>query len=247
MTTICKQAGAGPSRGHTPNTSKLASALMLAAGLAAGMGALVSPAAQAADNPGYVTDQRGNPVKSGAGLCWRTNQWTPALALEECDPGLAPKSAAPTPAPVASQTSPAAAPTQAAAPKRCDFSTDLQADQLFALGKAKLNKAAEKRLQEVVGKARSSCGSISLVVITGHTDRLGKAQSNQKLSEQRAEAVKKFLVKQGFAADTLDTFGAGKTQPVAGLKCDDRLPRAKLVQCLAPNRRVTVEIKGTAK
>lgn len=41
--------------------------------------------------------------------------------------------------------------------------------------------------------------------------------------------------------------GAGKTQPVPGVKCDDKLPRKKLIECLAPNRRVVVEVQGPAK
>jgi OOP family OmpA-OmpF porin len=35
----------------------------------------------------YAIDQRGYVVKSGTGLCWRTGYWTPAMAIEECDPG----------------------------------------------------------------------------------------------------------------------------------------------------------------
>jgi OOP family OmpA-OmpF porin len=40
---------------------------------------------------GYAIDQRDNVVKSGFGLCWRTGYWTPAMAIEECDPDLVKK------------------------------------------------------------------------------------------------------------------------------------------------------------
>lgn len=48
--------------------------------------------------------------------------------------------------------------------------------------------------------------------IAGHTDRLGESDKNQVLSEQRAEAVKAYLVKAGVAADRLETTGYGDTR-----------------------------------
>ena len=46
-------------------------------------------------------------------------------------------------------------------------------------------------------------------------------------------------------AANVETMGAGKTQPIKS--CDDKLGRKKLIECLAPNRRVTVDVKGPAK
>ena len=57
---------------------------------------------------GYVIDQRGYVVKSGTGLCWRTGYWTPAMAIEECDPDLVKKPA------MAAPAKPAVAPAAAA-------------------------------------------------------------------------------------------------------------------------------------
>ncbi|MEI7501657.1 MAG: OmpA family protein [Paludibacter sp.] len=53
------------------------------------------------------------------------------------------------------------------------------------------------------------------VEISGHTDNIGDDQKNQILSEQRALAVKEFLVKEGCNADNFITKGYGKTRPVA--------------------------------
>ena len=83
--------------------------------------------------------------------------------------------------------------------------------------------------------------------VRGYTDNTGSLQYNQKLSEKRAEAVKTFLQKKGVPGDKIDTMGAGKTQPAQGIKCEDSLPRKKLIECLAPSRRVVVEVKGAAK
>ena len=69
----------------------------------------VSALAQTPPN-GYVVNSSASVVKSGFGLCWRTGYWTPAMAVEECDPDLV-KKAAP-----AAATSKAAAPVAAAPP-----------------------------------------------------------------------------------------------------------------------------------
>ncbi|MEI8085004.1 MAG: OmpA family protein [Paludibacter sp.] len=53
------------------------------------------------------------------------------------------------------------------------------------------------------------------VEISGHTDNIGDDQKNQILSEQRAMAVKEFLVNEGCTADNFITKGYGKTRPVA--------------------------------
>ena len=79
---------------------------------------------------------------------------------------------------------------------------------------------------------------IDRVTITGHTDRLGSEEYNQKLSEKRAQTVKQYLVDQGVAANRLEAIGRGESQPV--VQCDDA-DRAKLIKCLEPNRRVVVE------
>jgi len=50
--------------------------------------------------------------------------------------------------------------------------------------------------------------------IAGHTDRVGKSDKNQVLSEQRAAVVKAYLVQAGVAAERLSTIGYGDTQPL---------------------------------
>jgi OOP family OmpA-OmpF porin len=74
---------------------------------------------------------------------------------------------------------------------------------------------------------------------------LGSAQYNQKLSERRAEAVKAYLVKQGADAAKIETYGFGKTLQVKS--CPDQKERKALIECLQPNRRVVVEVEGTAR
>ncbi len=222
---------------------KAANQLMQAA-VAATLGLTIPAAsAQAPNNDGYLFDTRGAVAKSGSGLCWKTMRWTPAMAVAECDPELAKKPEAAQPAAPA----PAPKPVAPAAPKTCNFAYTLQSDATFAFGKADLNAAGKAQLDKNVVAKLGACASVKLMLITGHTDRLGSHATNQKLSEKRADAVRGYLVAKGAKADSLETMGAGKTQAVPGVKCDDKAPRKDLIACLAPNRRVVIEVQGPAK
>ncbi len=53
------------------------------------------------------------------------------------------------------------------------------------------------------------------VTIEGHTDSIGSEAYNQRLSERRADAVKRYLVSRGVEADRLETVGYGKSRPIA--------------------------------
>ncbi|MEJ7661336.1 MAG: OmpA family protein [Hymenobacter sp.] len=65
--------------------------------------------------------------------------------------------------------------------------------------------------------------------IAGHTDRLGESDKNQVLSEERAAAVKAYLVRAGIAADRLETVGYGDARPLH-LSPDARNRRVEVSQ-----------------
>ena len=77
------------------------------------------------------------------------------------------------------------------------------------------------------------------MLITGHTDRIGDDKYNQRLSERRAAAVKKYIASQGVEESRLHAVGKGEKEPVEACK---GVRGKKLIQCLQPNRRVVVEI-----
>lgn len=197
----------------------------------------------------YLQDGRAIITRSGSALCWHTAYWTPADAVPGCDGVLAaPVAKVGTPAAI-SPPSPIAAPTAApapkpAAPKRCDFAITLQNDETFDFNKATLKSGAKQRIDSEMMAKLSTCARLDLVIVTGHTDLIGQHQANQKLSEKRADAVAAYLTSKGVNA-TIDTMGMGKTQQIKA--CDDKLPRAKLTECLAPNRRVVIEGRGIAR
>jgi outer membrane protein OmpA-like peptidoglycan-associated protein len=90
----------------------------------------------------------------------------------------------------------------------------LGAELLFDSGKSALRPEAATSLQQL---AQLLLGEPGLpVLIEGHTDNVGNAQSNQTLSEQRAEAVKQWLATDGKVPGAcIATKGFGATKPVA--------------------------------
>jgi outer membrane protein OmpA-like peptidoglycan-associated protein len=91
---------------------------------------------------------------------------------------------------------------------------DLSADVLFDFDKADLKPAADADLGKVAEVARANPGTP--IQVAGHTDSKGADAYNQRLSEQRAEAVKAWLVEQGgVEAARIQTRGWGETRPVA--------------------------------
>jgi photosystem I P700 chlorophyll a apoprotein A2 len=88
----------------------------------------------------------------------------------------------------------------------------LSADVLFDFDKAELKREARPALDKVVALLKSY--SKANARIEGHTDSKGDKAYNQKLSERRAESVRKFLAGQG-ATLRMSTRGWGETKPVA--------------------------------
>jgi len=106
-------------------------------------------------------------------------------------------------------------------------------DILFETGKADLKQELRENLS-AIGAILQSLLTESKVIVEGHTDNVGSAEFNQKLSEERAKAVMKYLVERGVDAKRLQAVGYGLTKPVADNKTEEG--RAK-------NRRVELVIK----
>ena len=198
----------------------------------------------ARDASAYMQDGRGVVTRSAFGLCWRSGYWTPSDGIAGCDGELVAPIVKPIAPPIVAAEQVATTPVVPAAPKRCDFALTLASDETFHFNKSALTDSAKKRIGSEVGGKLSACSKVEIVMITGHTDRLGSQRYNQKLSDKRAEAVAAYLRSQGVSAQ-IDTLGVGKTQSVKS--CDDALIRSKLVECLAPNRRVVIEVRGISQ
>lgn len=178
---------------------------------------------------GYVVDSRGHVLRNSYKECVRTGFWTPAMAIPECDPNLAPK-------PVAAavvKEAPKPAPKESWKTVVTQKLITIEGTS-FDTNSAKLKPEADKKLGEVVDFATQN--KDANLAITGYTDSRGSDKLNQGLSERRAESVKAYLVKKGISAERITTKGEGAANPVG----DNATKEGR-----AQNRRV--EIKSMVK
>ena len=108
----------------------------------------------------------------------------------------------------------------------------LSGSVLFASNKDALLPAAQERLGQVGDALKTQ--DDHKIVVEGHTDSQGSAQSNQGLSERRAQAVVSFLIARGVPVDQIRAQGLGPSRPIA----DNTSPEGR-----ANNRRVEIIVQ----
>ncbi|WP_405230397.1 OmpA family protein [Lentisalinibacter sediminis] len=113
-------------------------------------------------------------------------------------------------------------------------------DTLFDFDSAELRAASRTTLDEFVGKSKEN--SLAQISVTGYTDRLGTDAYNQKLSEQRTDAVKGYLVSEGIAASRISAESKGQSQPATRANECQGERSAAIIACLQPDRRVVVSM-----
>lgn len=90
--------------------------------------------------------------------------------------------------------------------------TQLKALQ-FVQSKAELLPEAQPTLDQLLAFMQEH--STAEIELAGHTDNQGDFDENLRLSKQRVEVVKDYLVKNGIAANRISTRGFGPTRPIA--------------------------------
>jgi len=108
-------------------------------------------------------------------------------------------------------------------------------DVLFKSGSFELLPGARERLAKVSGIVLAYQGL--RLAVEGHTDSIGSDEYNRRLSEQRADAVRDYLVQQGIEAEAISASGFGKSEPVAS----NDTPEGR-----QQNRRVELVVSGNA-
>lgn len=212
----------------------------LLAASAFGLSLLSTPIA-AQTGGAYLTDAEGGVVRDTYNTCWHTSTWTPGMATPECDPSLVAKPvavASPPPAPPVAAAPPPPEPIAAISPppppppavEKIATSTDV----FFDFGKAVIKPEGLAQLDQFVGQLAGA--NVEVIVAVGYTDSIGGDAYNQKLSVDRAEAVKKYLVGKGVDPSRIQAEGKGKADPIASNETG--AGRAK-------NRRVDLEVVGT--
>jgi OmpA-OmpF porin, OOP family len=165
----------------------------------------------------------------------------PAATPRAAAPYVAPMAAAPVAAPAPAPAVVVQAPPPAPPRRRVTFS----AESLFGFDRSVVNAEGMTALDQF---ARELDGTtFDMVVVEGHTDRLGSTSYNQTLSQQRAEAVKNYLVSSGHV-DPMKVSANGRSESMPVTKPEDCVgtkATALLIACLRPDRRVDVDVVGT--
>ena len=83
----------------------------------------------------------------------------------------------------------------------------------FDFNKSEIRNIDKAEMQRAINFVKKY--PVAQITVEGHTDDIGTEQYNQSLSERRAEAVKKYLVKEGGIDETkISTIGYGESKPV---------------------------------
>jgi outer membrane protein OmpA-like peptidoglycan-associated protein len=101
---------------------------------------------------------------------------------------------------------------------------------LFATGKATLLPIAENRLGQVAEVLQQQDDS-KQITVEGHTDSVGSDEDNRRLSQDRADSVRSFLVTKGVPSSRIKSNGRGESMPIG----DNKTPDGR-----AMNRRVEI-------
>lgn len=116
----------------------------------------------------------------------------------------------------------------------------VEADSLFDFDRYSIRPDSRHNLDELL--ARLEGIGYGQVIAVGFADPIGTDKYNQRLSERRAAAVKRYLVSKGIPPDRIKAEGRGSTEEYASYKSCGGLRKQKLIACLQPNRRVEVTV-----
>jgi OOP family OmpA-OmpF porin len=153
--------------------------------------------------------------------------------------------AAPVIEPVPEAAPPPPPPPPAPPPPPVRRKVSFSADSLFDFAKDTVKPAGKQALDIFATELKGT--HYQVITVTGHTDRLGSQDYNQKLSQRRADAVKLYLIEAaGIAPDKITSQGADGSDPITKPdECVGQQRTPKLIACLQPDRRVEVEVDAT--
>ncbi|MBP6116360.1 OmpA family protein [Neisseriaceae bacterium CLB008] len=184
-----------------------------------------------ATKKGYTGDlTEDSVVRNSYGECWENTYLNKSVdGLVECGDAVA-----------------------AVAPQYVDETVRLSANFLFGFDRATLRNEALETLNPLVQRLRNT--EVESVRVQGHTDFMGADAYNQKLSEERANAVRNYLVNNGVPAEKVVAEGFGKTQAKMTEQCKAEVAklgskvsaakkRQVQIDCIEPDRRVDLLIR----
>lgn len=109
-----------------------------------------------------------------------------------------------------------------------------QAPERFVLefepGSSTLTADSQARLDDIIARARARAGGE--IVVTGHTDRQGTVEANDRLSLERARAIRSLLVERGFKPELIEAVGRGEREPLVPTDDEVAEPRNRRAELL---------------
>jgi len=112
------------------------------------------------------------------------------------------------------------------------------ASVMFDFDRSVLRPGETPKLDELTAKLKGR--AFDGVSVVGHADQIGTDPYNLRLSGQRADAVRAYLVGKGVDAGSIRTEARGEREAVTGEACKNQ--GRKRIECLQPDRRVEVTL-----
>lgn len=100
----------------------------------------------------------------------------------------------------------------------------------FEPGTSTLTADSQSRLPEIIARAQARAGGE--IVVTGHTDRQGSLEANDRLSLERAQAIRALLIERGFKAELIEAVGRGEREPLVPTDDEVAEPRNRRAELL---------------
>jgi len=100
----------------------------------------------------------------------------------------------------------------------------------FEPGSSTLTTESQARLADIVARALARSGGE--IVVTGHTDRQGSLEANDKLSLERSQAIRGLLIERGFKPELIEAVGRGEREPVVPTDDEVAEPRNRRAELL---------------
>lgn len=198
--------------------------------LAVAVAMALGSSASMAGSKGYAADGTDDVVMSGAGECWRSVDGPKMPPIEKCGDAMPmAEEPAPAPAPVDGDDDGDGVPnsrdkcpnTRAGATvdaDGCEIVENLTINLVveeFDFDSAVLKPEMKAALRDLAERIKATPGHEKITII-GHTDSIGSAEYNMKLSLRRAEAAAEYLRSLGI--DDITTEGRGESEPIASNK-----------------------------
>lgn len=126
----------------------------------------------------------------------------------------------------------------------------LGADGTFAINRynlGDLRPGGKTKIDNMLDSLVQNKVNVSNIEITGHADYLGSEKRRQFLSEQRAATIKQYILSTGklsIQPSQIMTSGRSSNEPVV-TNCSAKSKRQVLINCLEPNRRIEINLRGT--